>query len=126
MALRLCLFPMLERLGDRHAALSSAAELTLCRLCAALRAPACGSLPALLAANADFLLDALGRRLKRADAYPHTSHAVQAVLEFGGERALPLAKDILDDVLALVDDAAPQVSTRQHPSLAAALSNTPC
>lgn len=85
-ALRLSLFPLLERLGDRYAVLSAAAELTLCRLCVALNDAAVGSISSLLADNADYLLDALGRRLRHAARYPHTAHAVQAVLEFGGER----------------------------------------
>ena len=100
-ALRLSLFPLLERLGDRAAALSAASEITLCRLCVALGEPhAVGSVAQLLGANADFLLDALGGRLRHASRYPHTSQAVQAVIEFGGERAIPIAGDLLDDVRA--------------------------
>ena len=109
-ALRRMLFPLLERLGDDSLALSSASELTLCRICASLGdAARVGSVTALLATNADFLLDALGARLRRVDsgAYPHTAQVVQAVLEYGGERALPIAHDIIGDVLRLVDDATP-------------------
>ena len=93
-ALRLSLFPLLERLGDRTAALSSAAELTLCRICVALDDPrANGSVAQLLSAHGDFLLDALGARLRHGVRYPHTAQAVQAVIEFGGETALPIAGD---------------------------------
>jgi len=107
-ALRLSLFPLLERLGDRAAALSSAAELTLCRMCVALDDPrANGSVAQLLSAHGDFLLDALGARLRHGARYPHTAQAVQAVIEFGGETALPIAGDLLDDVLRLVDEAMP-------------------
>ena len=104
---RLALFPLLERLGDRYATLSTAAELTLSRICLSLGDAAVGSVPELLAANADFLLDALGRRLRHASRFPHTAAVVQAVLEFGGERALSIAFDVLDDVLRLVDLATP-------------------
>jgi hypothetical protein len=104
----LSLFPLLERLGDRAAALSSAAELTLCRMCVALDDPrANGSVAQLLSAHGDFLLDALGARLRHGARYPHTAQAVQAVIEFGGETALPIAGDLLDDVLRLVDEAMP-------------------
>ena len=58
-ALRLSLFPLLERLGDRYAVLSAAAELTLCRPCAALNNAAAGSISSLLADNAGDLFDTL-------------------------------------------------------------------
>ena len=58
-AMRLALFPILEHLGDETTLLSSAAELTLCRLCrgAAHEAPL-RSVRALLQRNGDYLLDA--------------------------------------------------------------------
>ena len=60
-ALRLSLFPLLERLGDRSATLSSAAEITLCRQCVALGEDRrASSVSQLLGTNADFLLDSLG------------------------------------------------------------------
>ena len=79
------LFPLLERLGDESLALSTAAELTLCRVCAALGDAAIGSVADLLQANSDFLLDALCGRLRRASHFPHTARVVQAVLDYGGE-----------------------------------------
>ena len=84
-ALRRMLFPLLERLGDESLALSTAAELTLCRVCAALGDAAIGSVADLLQANSDFLLDALCGRLRRASHFPHTARVVQAVLDYGGE-----------------------------------------
>ena len=67
-AMRLALFPILEHLGDEATLLSSAAELTLCRVCAALREPSITSVASLLAANSDYLLDALSGRLRRASS----------------------------------------------------------
>ena len=57
-----------------------------------------------------FLLDALGNRLRRAVCFPKTAQVVQAVLEFGGRQALPIARDIIDDVMKLVDDVAPSIT----------------
>ena len=107
-ALRMLLFPLLERLGESLAVVASAAELTLCRLCASLSEPGIGSVADLLAANTDFLLDALGSRMRRVTRFPHTAQVLQAVLEFGGARVLPLASDVTDDVMRLVDDVTPR------------------
>lgn len=109
-ALRRLLFPLLERLGDSTLSLASAAEVTLCRVCVAIADPAVPSVAALLADNADFLLDTLSGRLRHASRFAYTAQVVQAVLEFGGERALPIAADIIADVMRLVDDATPLVS----------------
>ena len=103
------LFPLLERLGETALAVSAAAELTLCRVCVALRDPSTGSIAQLLAANTDYLLDALSARLRRVAHYPRTSQVLQAILEFGGASVLPIAKDVIADVLAIIDDAAPHV-----------------
>ena len=77
-AMRLALFPILEHLGDEATLLSSAAELTLCRLCrgAAHEAPL-GSVRALLQRNGDYLLDAIAHRLRRAAWHPHTPQVLR-------------------------------------------------
>ncbi|KAL1512118.1 hypothetical protein AB1Y20_005387 [Prymnesium parvum] len=105
-ALRLALFPTLERLGDRSATLSSAAEVTLCRLCVSIE-PKANSIPHMLSTNSDFVLETLCARLRRAAWYPQTALVMQALLEFGGADTLPLVGDAIDDLLALIDDAAP-------------------
>jgi hypothetical protein len=72
-ALRLALFPVLERLGDSSTLLSHAAELTLCRLCLGAAHPQPpASVHELLRLNGDFLLDAIAHRLRRAAWHPHT------------------------------------------------------
>lgn len=129
LALRLSLFPLLERLGDASLVISSAAELTLCRLCVAVDALSVrrGSAPCatagaavvsvarsvseLLVSNSDFLLDSIGIRLRRVTWYPYTARVVQAVLEFGGDKVIPLAGDVLDDLLRFVDDELPRGDT---------------
>ena len=105
-AMRLSLFPMLEHLGDEATLLSSAAELSLCRLCrgAAHDAPL-GSVRELLRRNGDYLLDAIAHRLRRAAWHPHTPQVVQAVLEYAGAETLPLMTDIAHELLTLLDDA---------------------
>ena len=50
--------------------------MTLCRFCVALDPPA-ASVPQLLAANSDFLLETLCARLRRAAWYPQTAHVMQ-------------------------------------------------
>ena len=104
-ALRRCLFPLLERLGDRSELLASGAELTLCRFCAACRHPPVRGVRELLAFNGDFLLDALSRRLRAPSCDEHTAQVLQAVLEYAGPQTLPLMRDVVDDFMALLDDA---------------------
>lgn len=153
-ALRLCLLPLLERLGDDAAITSEAAERTLCRITLAhhkssdphagaqhgavsTRPGVCENLgetreeliqtrrhPAghaahsfrqecasptsvreLLAQNGDFLLDAIARRLRHSCAHPRLPLVLEALLTYAAVETLPLLADVVDDIIALADDA---------------------
>jgi len=103
-ALRFALFPTLERLGDSNALLSRAAEITLCRFCMYTDTPM-DSVPQLLAANFDFILETMCARLRHSPWYPQIAQVMQALLEFGGAETIPLIGNAIDELFLLIDDA---------------------
>ena len=132
-ALRLCIFPLLEALGDFSAILAETAEIVLCRFCVATcdiarglelgelrrNSPALAPSPtvrSLIAAHSDFLLDALVSRLRHAAWHPRTPLAVHAVLEYGGDGTLSLMGDVINALFDLVDDAADPAGARAPPA----------
>ena len=132
-ALRLCIFPLLEALGDFSAILAETAEIVLCRFCVATcditrglelgdlrrNSPTLAPSPtvrSLIAAHSDFLLDALVSRLRHAAWHPRTPLAVHAVLEYGGDGTLSLMGDVIDALFDLVDDAADPAGARAPPA----------
>ena len=72
------LFPVLERLGDEDASVKRAAGATLKRF-----AHYCGheNVVSLLRGNADYVLDALLRRLAKLRLFPSSPRVVKAVME---------------------------------------------
>ncbi|KAK3276925.1 hypothetical protein CYMTET_15030 [Cymbomonas tetramitiformis] len=71
------MYPLLERLGDPHPLVSSAAARTL--RCIALHC-CYGTLEALIVANGDYLVESLCRQLRHIHAHPHAPHLFAAIL----------------------------------------------
>ncbi|RHY31827.1 hypothetical protein DYB32_008257 [Aphanomyces invadans] len=106
------LYPLVEQLGRPSPIVQQAALATLARL-----AYSCNfhsSVPKLLHANMDYVVDMLVSRLNQLDEYPHTPFVVEALLRHGGSSAtspLPLLEEAVAGVIRSVDI---HVATPQH------------
>ncbi|KAL3144083.1 hypothetical protein ABBQ32_003877 [Trebouxia sp. C0010 RCD-2024] len=90
--LRKVLLLLLERLGDPCPSVASSAAAALGVLCLHCGYP---SRRALLAENADYLVDGLCRQLRSLDSHPRAPHLFAAVLQQAGagQQLLPLLAD---------------------------------
>jgi hypothetical protein len=93
------LYPLLEQLGNGQAS-AAYAHVTLTRLA---RATSTASTGALLAANADYLIDELALRLRSLDANPGVPSVLMALFRHCPAMPFALLDDTLDLILRALD-----------------------
>ncbi|XP_070600431.1 TELO2-interacting protein 1 homolog isoform X5 [Erythrolamprus reginae] len=94
------LYPVLEKAGDGTLLVSQTAQRTLASMCQACGYP---SVPELLRQNADYLVNGVSLHLRHPDDEPHALQVLEAMLRHSDARELPLVGDLVEDVLARLD-----------------------
>jgi hypothetical protein len=94
------LYPLLEKLGDSATDVSTSAFVTLQRVCKLCKYD---KISELVAANADYLVDAISHRMKYLDVYVSTPKVFLGLVKFTGIGFLPLLDDTIDLVLHSID-----------------------
>lgn len=95
------LYPLLEKLGDDTAFISSTAYLSLCDICSAC---SYGSIDELLKQNADYLVNAISLRLRHFDQNKQSPLVLKVILQYSTVEILPLIDDTIQEVLSSLDD----------------------
>ncbi|KAM3839270.1 TELO2-interacting protein 1 homolog isoform 1-T3 [Vipera latastei] len=108
------LYPVLEKSGDGTLLVSQTAKWTLAGMC-----QACGyvSIPELLRQNADYLVNEISLRLRHPAEEAQALRVLEAMLRHSDARVAPLVEDLVEDVLARLD----QCHSERAPSFLAAL-----
>lgn len=108
------LYPVLEKAGDSTLLVSQTAKWTLAGMCRA-----CGyvSIPELLRQNADYLVNEISLRLRHPAEEAQALRVLEAMLRHSDARVAPLVEDLVEDVLARLD----QCHSERAPSFLAAL-----
>lgn len=94
------LYPVLEKAGDQTLLISQAATSAMMDIC-----HACGydSLPHLINQNADYLVNGISLNLRHLSLHPHTPKVLEVMLRNSDASLLPLVADVIQDVLATLD-----------------------
>ncbi|KAM6147446.1 TELO2-interacting protein 1 homolog [Erethizon dorsatum] len=94
------LYPVLEKAGDRTLLISQVATNTMVDICVA-----CGydSLQDLINQNSDYLVNGISLNLRHLSLHPHTSKVLEVMLRNSDATLLPLVADVVQDVLATLD-----------------------
>ncbi|KAM6458047.1 TELO2-interacting protein 1 homolog isoform 2-T2 [Liasis olivaceus] len=94
------LYPVLEKAGDRTLLVSETAKGTMVDIC-----QACGyvSVPELINQNADYLVNGISLHLRHPASEPHALQVLEAMLRHSDARVIPLVEDLVEDVLARLD-----------------------
>ncbi|ETE61822.1 TEL2-interacting protein 1-like protein, partial [Ophiophagus hannah] len=94
------LYPVLEKAGDGTLLVSQAAKGTLADIC-----QACGylSVPELLRQNADYLANGVSLHLRHPADEPHALQVLEAMLRHSDARGASFVEDLVEDVLARLD-----------------------
>ncbi|XP_052824951.1 TELO2-interacting protein 1 homolog isoform X2 [Octopus bimaculoides] len=95
------LYPLLEKLGDRSAYLSSTAYLSLTDICTYCEYR---NIMDLIQQNADYLVNAITLRLRHLSLNSRCPLVLKVMLQFGNEELLPLVTDTITEVLECLDD----------------------
>ncbi|XP_071144765.1 TELO2-interacting protein 1 homolog isoform X1 [Mytilus edulis] len=95
------LYPLLEKLGDETAFISSTAYLSLCDICSVC---SYGSIDELLKQNADYLVNAISLRLRHFDQNKQSPLVLKVILQYSTVEILPLIDDTIQEVLSSLDD----------------------
>nr|XP_008119774.1 PREDICTED: TELO2-interacting protein 1 homolog [Anolis carolinensis] len=94
------LYPVLEKAGDPTLLIGQAARKALSEICCAC---GYGSVPELINQNADYLVDGISLRLRHMAHEPHALQVLEAMLRHSDANVLPLIQDVVQDVLAKLD-----------------------
>lgn len=94
------LYPVLEKAGDQTLLISQAATSTMMDIC-----HACGynSLQHLINQNSDYLVNGISLNLRHLSLHPHTPKVLEVMLQNSDASLLPLVADVVQDVLATLD-----------------------
>ncbi|XP_041375233.1 TELO2-interacting protein 1 homolog [Gigantopelta aegis] len=95
------LYPLMEKLGDGSAYISSSAYLTLIDICKACHYR---SIEELIMENADYLINEISLRLRHLPDNLQTPLVLQAMLHHSSERLLPVVHDTILEILSSLDD----------------------
>uniref|UniRef100_A0A8D0HVW3 TELO2 interacting protein 1 n=1 Tax=Sphenodon punctatus TaxID=8508 RepID=A0A8D0HVW3_SPHPU len=100
LVLVMALYPVLEKAGDSTLLVSQTAMGTILDIC-----QACGyeSVQHLINQNADYLVNGISLNLRRLSHQPHASRVLEAMLRHSDASLLPLVEDVIQDVLAALD-----------------------
>ncbi|XP_023984079.1 TELO2-interacting protein 1 homolog [Physeter macrocephalus] len=94
------LYPVLEKAGDQTLLISQAAISAMMDIC-----QACGydSLQQLISQNSDYLVNGISLNLRHLSLHPHTPKVLEVMLQNSDASLLPLVADVVQDVLATLD-----------------------
>lgn len=94
------LYAVLEKTGDSTLLVRQVAVGTLVTIC-----HACGynSVPDLINQNADYLVNGISLHLRHWAIEPFASQVLEAMLRHSDVNVLPLVKDVVEDILAMLD-----------------------
>ncbi|XP_006881579.1 PREDICTED: TELO2-interacting protein 1 homolog [Elephantulus edwardii] len=94
------LYPILEKAGDQTLLISQAATSAMMDM-----AHACGyeSLQHLINQNSDYLVNGISLNLRHLAQHPHTPKVLEVMLRNSDSSLLPLVADVVQDVLATLD-----------------------
>nr|XP_002806811.3 TELO2-interacting protein 1 homolog isoform X1 [Callithrix jacchus]XP_035154466.2 TELO2-interacting protein 1 homolog isoform X1 [Callithrix jacchus]XP_035154467.2 TELO2-interacting protein 1 homolog isoform X1 [Callithrix jacchus]XP_035154468.2 TELO2-interacting protein 1 homolog isoform X1 [Callithrix jacchus]XP_035154469.2 TELO2-interacting protein 1 homolog isoform X1 [Callithrix jacchus]XP_054111307.1 TELO2-interacting protein 1 homolog isoform X1 [Callithrix jacchus]XP_054111308.1 TE len=94
------LYPVLEKAGDQTLLISQVATSTMMDIC-----HACGydSLQHLINQNSDYLVNGISLNLRHLALHPHTPKVLEVMLRNSDANLLPLVADVVQDVLATLD-----------------------
>ncbi|KAM9590071.1 TELO2-interacting protein 1 homolog [Trichechus inunguis] len=94
------LYPVLEKAGDQTLLISQAATSAMMDMC-----HACGydSLQHLINQNSDYLVNGISLNLRHLAQHPHTPKVLEVMLRNSDASLLPLVADVVQDVLATLD-----------------------
>ncbi|XP_054996340.1 TELO2-interacting protein 1 homolog [Sorex araneus] len=94
------LYPVLEKAGDPTLLVSQAATSAMLDLC-----QACGyeSLQHLINQNSDYLVNGISLNLRHLSLHPQTPRVLEVMLRNSDASLLPLVADVVQDVLATLD-----------------------
>ncbi|KAK2529200.1 Tti1 [Columba livia] len=96
------LYPVLEKAGDKTLLISETALGTLADIC-----EACGydSVQSLINENSDYLVNGISLNLRQLVHQPHASQVLDTMLRHSDASLLPLVEDVIQDVLAALDQS---------------------
>ncbi|XP_057559222.1 TELO2-interacting protein 1 homolog isoform X1 [Hippopotamus amphibius kiboko] len=94
------LYPVLEKAGDQTLLISQTATSAMMDIC-----HACGydSLQHLINQNSDYLVNGISLNLRHLSLHPHTPKVLEVMLQNSDASLLPLVADVIQDVLATLD-----------------------
>lgn len=94
------LYPVLEKAGDQTLLISQVATSTMVDIC-----HACGynSVQHLISQNSDYLVNGISLNLRHLTLHPHTPKVLEVMLRNSDASLLPLVADVIQDVLATLD-----------------------
>lgn len=94
------LYPVLEKAGDQTLLISQAAASAMMDICRA-----CGydSPQHLINQNSDYLVNGISLNLRHLSLHPHTPKVLEVMLWNSDASLLPLVADVVQDVLATLD-----------------------
>ncbi|XP_069351679.1 TELO2-interacting protein 1 homolog [Eulemur rufifrons] len=94
------LYPVLEKAGDQTLLISQVATSTMVDIC---HACGYGSLQHLINQNSDYLVNGISLNLRHLALHPHTPKVLEVMLRNSDASLLPLVADVVQDVLATLD-----------------------
>ncbi|XP_045384558.1 TELO2-interacting protein 1 homolog isoform X1 [Lemur catta] len=94
------LYPVLEKAGDQTLLISQVATSTMVDIC---HACGYGSLQHLINQNSDYLVNGISLNLRHLAQHPHTPKVLEVMLRNSDASLLPLVADVVQDVLATLD-----------------------
>ncbi|KAM4842704.1 LOW QUALITY PROTEIN: TELO2-interacting protein 1 homolog [Thomomys bottae] len=94
------LYPVLEKAGDQTLLIRQVATSTMVNIC-----HACGysSLQQLINQNSDYLVNGISLNLRHLALHPHTPKVLEVMLRNSDASLLPLVADVVQDILASLD-----------------------
>ncbi|XP_004867847.1 TELO2-interacting protein 1 homolog isoform X1 [Heterocephalus glaber] len=94
------LYPVLEKAGDQTLLISQVATCTMVDICVACNYD---SLQDLINENSDYLVNGISLNLRHLSLHPHTAKVLEVMLRNSDATLLPLVADVVQDVLATLD-----------------------
>ncbi|NXL89820.1 TTI1 protein, partial [Alectura lathami] len=96
------LYPVLQKAGDRTLLVSETALGTLADICEAC---GYGLVQHMISENADYLVNGISLSLRQAAHRPHAAQVLDTMLRHSDASLLPLVQDVIQDVLATLDQS---------------------
>ncbi|XP_062590440.1 TELO2-interacting protein 1 homolog [Saccostrea cucullata] len=95
------IYPLLEKLGDETAYISSTAYLALCDICHVCQYKSIGEL---VQRNSDYLVNAISLRLRHFYENMKSPLVLKVMLQYSSSDILPLIGDTVQEILESLDD----------------------